>query len=872
MKLRDLKVAGLGDPAIFKDKIRILTMSDHPMNNSGYGIVHRHIINGLTGWNPKFHIASIGWHTPKLPSTNLDVSSDIAVIGCNNKADTYGIETLRNVLPIYQPNILITLGDPWMVEMIPQLKSAGFQWIHYLPVDGIDMPKRWISLLEHIDKVVVFSKFGFNVVQSSCPSILHKVDIVEHGVDTNLFRRRSIEDARKHLGINQDDFVVLWMGRNIQRKRIDIALESFSRFISASVTCSECGAIYFDKHNEYNAVSSGQPCFQCGSLKFNTTPAKNNAKLFLFTTSVDVGYDIPDLVNKFGLTGKVMVVKNNTALTGYSFEDVAHSFNASNVFLNTSTSEGWGLPIHEAMASGIPVVVPNFSGYMGSLIEHMETGFAYAYKFLDRDNTGYIRCIPSPADAVKYLDLVYYITNKDEDGFRNRWPAITVKSESELSRLIDDVISRGEYRAKQLSWDVFEAKFAEVVQCCIPEYQLECVLKEVNDKLDTTKETILFVGERFDQTSGAERSIYHVLDALKSRYNVIAYFIKPNRAQVFREFAIAEMNGITKIMAVPGESFIRDAIKYIKPSLVITQHRITSCAAKVCNEFKIPYHVFMRSYEGLCEDGLLVSTCKHNCESCCVFLDEEATRLREEYWKSLSGAARVIFNSDYFKDLFMYCWNGAGIKDDVTSIMLPFVETDNADYIVSPLAMRSSDYITLIKPTQAKGSLIFLEIARKLSTAYNGVLSHFKYLLVGEADKITLDTIQKFAINNIEIVSDADMAEVYARSAIVLVPSICKETFGRVPIEAMANGVPVLSAGLGGLWESNTSSCIIEEWWLINKWVSEIKHILMNDYGLRDNVLKAQSEFLESYKQRRDIHLQNYMNLVADHVKLSRSS
>lgn len=42
------------------------------------------------------------------------------------------------------------------------------------------------------------------------------------------------------------------------------------------------------------------------------------------------------------------------------------------------------------------------------------------------------------------------------------------------------------------------------------------------------------------------------------------------------------------------------------------------------------------------------------------------------------------------------------------------------------------------------------------------------------------------------------MLETMARSAAVIFPSICAETFGRVPIEAYAVGVPVLASRLGG--------------------------------------------------------------------------
>jgi glycosyltransferase involved in cell wall biosynthesis len=44
--------------------------------------------------------------------------------------------------------------------------------------------------------------------------------------------------------------------------------------------------------------------------------------------------------------------------------------------------------------------------------------------------------------------------------------------------------------------------------------------------------------------------------------------------------------------------------------------------------------------------------------------------------------------------------------------------------------------------------------------------------------------------------------EFYAQSRLVLMPSLWEETFGRVPAEAMANGIPVLASRRGALPET----------------------------------------------------------------------
>ena len=54
-----------------------------------------------------------------------------------------------------------------------------------------------------------------------------------------------------------------------------------------------------------------------------------------------------------------------------------------------------------------------------------------------------------------------------------------------------------------------------------------------------------------------------------------------------------------------------------------------------------------------------------------------------------------------------------------------------------------------------------------------------------------------------------DMTEVYARTAILIVPSLWQEAFGRVALEAHASGIPVIARDIGGLSEVLQESGIL---------------------------------------------------------------
>ncbi len=94
---------------------------------------------------------------------------------------------------------------------------------------------------------------------------------------------------------------------------------------------------------------------------------------------------------------------------------------------------------------------------------------------------------------------------------------------------------------------------------------------------------------------------------------------------------------------------------------------------------------------------------------------------------------------------------------------------------------RVDDCITLINANQNKGQTVFLEMARKMPNhKFLGVLPYYGELQVAPAP------------SNVEWVKfDDDIRNILRRTRILVMPSYY-ESFGRVAVEAMANGIPVL--------------------------------------------------------------------------------
>jgi glycosyltransferase involved in cell wall biosynthesis len=107
-----------------------------------------------------------------------------------------------------------------------------------------------------------------------------------------------------------------------------------------------------------------------------------------------------------------------------------------------------------------------------------------------------------------------------------------------------------------------------------------------------------------------------------------------------------------------------------------------------------------------------------------------------------------------------------------------------------PSAPLGRHFVTLVNLSPAKGSDLFYRLAAaRPDLHFLGVLGGY-----GEQDRRDLP--------NVTIMGQTpDMGLVYAMSRVVLMPSQ-KETYGMVAAEACLHGVPVIAAGLPGLFDA----------------------------------------------------------------------
>lgn len=145
---------------------------------------------------------------------------------------------------------------------------------------------------------------------------------VPHGIDTSAYAPHDRSDARTQLGIPQDAFLVGMVAANRPdpRKSFPEAFEAFARFR--------------DSHDD---------------------------ALLLVHSWAYGGTDLWELARQLDIADSLLMPSADAIFAGLlGPEAMALEYSAMNVLLSPSRGEGFGLPLIEAQACGVPVIVTDF--------------------------------------------------------------------------------------------------------------------------------------------------------------------------------------------------------------------------------------------------------------------------------------------------------------------------------------------------------------------------------------------------------------------------------------------------------------------------------------------------------------------------------
>ena len=313
-------------------KKKILVLSDHAMSTSGVGTQTRHLINGLLQKN-EWTFRQFGAAMKHAEYKTVHVNDDFVI----KPIDGFGDRNLiRLTLATEKPDLIFIFTDPrffiWLWEMEDEIHQVCP--IAYWHVwDNHPFPKFNETLYESTDTINCHSYMTYKMLSDN---LSHpRLSFIPHAVPKSLFHKLPDEKIKTYkrniLGKDRENhFVVIWNNRNARRKRPGDLLLAWKTFI--------------EKTKNKDTI-----------LIMHTDPLdKEGPNLYL-------------LSEHLGIQDTVFFSRDRL-----EFDKINALYNISDVCINISYSEGFGLSTLEAMQTGTPIIAVKTGGLTRQIIDHRD--------------------------------------------------------------------------------------------------------------------------------------------------------------------------------------------------------------------------------------------------------------------------------------------------------------------------------------------------------------------------------------------------------------------------------------------------------------------------------------------------------------------
>jgi glycosyltransferase involved in cell wall biosynthesis len=263
------------------------------------------------------------------------------------KEEGFGFNKIHEYVEMVGPDVVMIYNDPLIVmRFIESMKhergkSSYKLWIYLDQVyEGIAQPLIE-TIRDHSDRIYCFSELWKKKFAEYGP--FPDVRVLEHAVDPTVFScmaDSSVASVRTNLNVPTDAILFLNANRNSQRKRLDLTIGGFARLLARNPT----------KPYHLLILTNASP--QSGAFY-------DLQRIFIEELKGQ-GLDVQTHVRK-------LLLIDSSPPNLMSDEAINQIYNASDIGVNTSDGEGFGLCQLEHMYTGAPQVVTDVGTYSSFL-------------------------------------------------------------------------------------------------------------------------------------------------------------------------------------------------------------------------------------------------------------------------------------------------------------------------------------------------------------------------------------------------------------------------------------------------------------------------------------------------------------------------
>ena len=354
-------------------KKKVLLVSEFSLLNTGFSVMNYDILKKLmdsgryevaelasyvSDSDPKIH--DVPWKVyPVTPDQSNE--KDWSQYQKNYQTAQFGSERFEDVVLDFKPDVVFSYRDYWHDEWITRSPYRNlFDYAWSTCVDSEPPKEEWISTFSTVDKISSYTDWGLNVIKNNSRGTVNMADFnTMPGVDLELFKPRDKLVAREEFGLEKDAIIFLSVMRNQPRKLYPGIIRSFM------------GAV--EELYRRGEKEKADKCY-----------------LYIHASNTDVGYDLQKEVIKHGASSRILFTyvcdqcgsvhpsfsrcelshcpscnsfsshTTNTSV-GASREQLARIYNCADLYIQAATAGALEIPIIEAKACGLPVIVSDYA-------------------------------------------------------------------------------------------------------------------------------------------------------------------------------------------------------------------------------------------------------------------------------------------------------------------------------------------------------------------------------------------------------------------------------------------------------------------------------------------------------------------------------
>lgn len=397
-------------------KKRVLFVSEASYLSTGYATYSREVLKRLHTSNQydlaEFSVygnvdhkdrSSIPWKNyPNMPNNSEESQRHYAA----DPSNVFGKWRFERACLDFKPDVVCTIRDFWMDSFIASSPYRDrFKWIWMPTVDSSPQNEEWIDMFASTDAILTYSDWAAELLKTASNKI-PLVGAATPSADSLFDRNPSKSAAKAEMGIDPSWKIIGTVMRNQRRKLFPELFQAFAKYLKETGeenTYLYCHTSYPDNgwdlpkelvNNEISSRVIFTYTCECGSVRPR-----------LFNDSVTTCENCKNFSSKMTAVG-----------SGVSVEVMRKIYNCFDVYVQFSNSEGFGIPIVEAAACGVPVIATDYSAMESEVRKLNGHPLKLRTNHLEME-TGSYRALP---DHDHLVSLLTEILNEPEEVRANK--------------------------------------------------------------------------------------------------------------------------------------------------------------------------------------------------------------------------------------------------------------------------------------------------------------------------------------------------------------------------------------------------------------------------------------------------------------------